>query len=47
MAYPDAWIYQLDDRGIARVALRETEHYRLALDFLRDPEKRMADLLGD
>ncbi|GGE08548.1 ATPase AAA [Polymorphobacter glacialis] len=47
MAYPDATIYQLDDRGILPTTLRDTDHYRVTLDFLRDPEKRIADLLGD
>ena len=47
MTYPDATIYALDDDGIRRVALRETEHYRVTTSFLRDPEKRVADLLRD
>ncbi len=47
MAYPDAWIYALGDDGIARVALRDTDHYRVTLDTLRDPEKRIGDLLRD
>ncbi len=47
MAYPDAWIYALGDDGIGRVALRDTDHYRVTLDTLRDPEKRIGDLLRD
>lgn len=47
MAYPDATIYRLDEGGILPTTLRETDHYRVTLDFLRDPEKRIVDLLGD
>ncbi len=47
MAYPEAWIYELSADGIARVALRDTDHYRVTLDILRDPEARLARLLGD
>ena len=46
MAYPEAWIYQLSAGGIERVTLRDTDHYRITLDTLRDPEARMARLLG-
>ena len=28
MAYPDAWIYRLDEDGITRLSYEETEHYR-------------------
>ena len=47
MAYPDATIYQLGDTGIEPVALRDTDHYRITVDTLRDPEARMARLLCD
>lgn len=47
MAYPDATIYRLDEGGVLPVTLRETDHYRVTLDILRDPEKRIADLLND
>jgi len=45
MAYPDAWIYQIGDDGLERVAYEQTEHYVVTKDFLRDPKRRLADLL--
>lgn len=44
MAYPNAWIYQINARGLERVALEDTEHYVVARRFLNDP-KRQLDLL--
>lgn len=38
MAYPGATIYQLDKQGIKTVNYRDTEHYRLTLDFLQSGE---------
>jgi predicted ATPase len=37
MAYPDAHLYELSDRGIERVEYRDTDHYRLTRAFLDDP----------
>jgi predicted ATPase len=44
MAYPNAWIYQINAQDIARVSYTETEHYVIAKRFLNDP-KTMLDLL--
>jgi predicted ATPase len=46
MAYPDAWIYQIGDGGLERIAYEQTEHYRVTRDFLGDPKRRLNDLLG-
>ena len=46
MAYPDAWIYQLDGLGVRRVMYEETEHYKITRDFLANP-KRMMNVLFD
>ena len=47
MAYPDARIYRLDGDGIAECTLRETDHYHITTDFLRDPERRVERLLAE
>ena len=44
MAYPDAWIYRLDDDGITRLTYEETEHYQVTRDFLNN-HRRMLDIL--
>lgn len=44
MAYPDAEILQLTGEGIAPVAYRDTEHYRITKYFLDCPEKMLAEL---
>ncbi len=46
MAYPDAYIYSLSTKGIARVDYYETEHYQVMHDFMVNP-KRMLDILLD
>ena len=45
MAYPGACIYELSDAGIAKVAYKDTEHYRMTKQFLDDPERMMKYLL--
>lgn len=47
MAYPAAWIYQLDEAGIARVQYTETEHYQVTRDFLNSHEIMLQHLLDD
>lgn len=44
MAYPDAWIYQLDAAGVRRVDYQDTEHYQVTRNFLANPQ-RMMDVL--
>lgn len=45
MAYPDAWIYEIGEDGLQRVAYEDTEHYLVTRDFLADPKRRLADLM--
>ena len=45
MAYPNAWIYQISERGYERVALEQTEHYVIAKRFLNDPHRQLAEFL--
>jgi len=46
MAYPDALIYWLSEDGrIDRVAYAETEHWRVAKDFMSAPERMLKHLL--
>jgi predicted ATPase len=45
MAYPGACIYELSDEGIAKVAYKDTEHYRMTKQFLENPERMMKYLL--
>lgn len=47
MAYPDAWIYQLEDEGISHVKYTDTEHYQVARDFLNNYETMLGVLLAD
>ncbi len=45
MAYPGARILELSDGGIAEVAYKDTEHYRMTKQFLDDPERMLRYLL--
>lgn len=44
MAYPDSWIYQIQD-GIKLVKYEETEHYQVTKAFLNDTRKMLNILL--
>lgn len=44
MAYPDAWIYQLDASGVRRVDYQDTEHYQVTRNFLANPQPMMGHL---
>ena len=44
MAYPDADIYQIDERGLTRTADEDTEHYIVAKSFLNDTKRQLARL---
>jgi predicted ATPase len=46
LAYPGATIYEIDDRGISAVDYRDTDHYRLTLAFLEDPERFLGHLFA-
>ncbi len=41
MAYPEAWIYQLDGEGIRTIAYQESEHYLVTRGFLSHPKRTM------
>lgn len=45
MAYPNAWIYQINGSGLERVKLEDTEHYVVARRFLADPHTQISKLL--
>lgn len=45
LAYPNATIYQLDEAGIKAVSYRETEHYQVTADFLKNPDLLLRQLL--
>jgi predicted ATPase len=47
MAYPDAWVYWIDENGIQRKPYKETPHYQIMLDFVNQPERMLDVLLGD
>ena len=47
MAYPDARIYLLGDRGIRPVAYEETEHYLITRGFLSNPRRSFSAILGE
>jgi predicted ATPase len=46
MAYPEATIYELSERGIEQVAYEDTDHYRLTRSFLEDPGQFLHHLFG-
>ncbi|MDF2837278.1 MAG: family ATPase [Paenibacillus sp.] len=47
MAYPDAWIYRLTDRGIERTAWEDTDHYIITSQFLNNRDRMLRELLDD
>ncbi|MDZ7359353.1 MAG: AAA family ATPase [candidate division KSB1 bacterium] len=47
MAYPNARIYHLSESGIQEVKYTETEHYKIAKDFLNRPEQTLRALLDE
>jgi predicted ATPase len=47
MAYPDAWIYSLDEKSIARISYEETEHYQVTKDFLNNHQMMLNILLAE
>lgn len=46
MAYPQSWIYVLQQDGIQRAEYEETEHYKITRYFLNNTRKMLTDLLG-
>lgn len=47
LAYPEARIFSLDERGIAEVEYEKTEHYALTRDFLLNRERYLRRLKAD
>lgn len=47
LAYPGAWIYQIDNTGISRVGYEDTEHYAVMKAFLNNPEKMLEELFQE
>lgn len=47
MAYPHATIYEFSEKGIARVAYEDTEHYRVTRDFLNKRKMMLKILMED
>jgi predicted ATPase len=47
MAYPEALIYQLDEKGIREMAYTNTDHYLVTRGFLSNPRRILSELLND
>ena len=45
MAYPEAWIYQIGEKGIDRIAYEDTEHFQVTKSFLNGRERMLEQLL--
>lgn len=46
MGFPEATLLSFDGGGIHAVAYRDTDHYRITLDFLADPDQGVARALA-
>ena len=46
LTFPDAEIYQIQDDGIFSVPFQETNHYRITVRFLQNPQSAVNDILG-
>jgi predicted ATPase len=47
LAYPEAWIYQLDEHGLRKVAYDDTSTVRVTREFLSDRERTLGDLFSE
>ncbi|HEY9260618.1 MAG TPA: AAA family ATPase [Chitinophaga sp.] len=47
MAYPDATIYELTEKGIHKTSYTETANYKISRHFINDHENMVKILLGD
>ena len=47
MAYPGAWIYQLSEVGLERVAYDDTDHVQITRNFLASPARMIRHLFAD
>jgi len=46
-SYPGALIYKLDEHGLSRTTLEETEHYNVTRDFLLNPQRFLKHLFDE
>ncbi len=46
LAFPDAEVYQIREEGIESVRFQDTDHYRITVRFLQNPESAIEDILG-
>ncbi|WP_018887201.1 AAA family ATPase [Paenibacillus massiliensis] len=47
MAYPQSWIYKVDQEGLNRCSLEETDHYIVTKEFMNNRERMLGELLDD
>jgi predicted ATPase len=47
LAYPGAWIYQLDEHGLWKVAYDDTSTVRVTRDFLDDRDRTLDELFSE
>jgi predicted ATPase len=47
LAYPEAWIYELDEHGLQKVAYEDTSTVRVTRDFLGDRDGTLDELLSE
>lgn len=47
MGYPDALIYEIGAKGIAKIDYEETDHFRVTRDFLNKRERMLRHLFAD
>ena len=45
LAYPRAWIYQLDEEGVKKIEYEQTEHYSVTRQFLNDYQQLLEILM--
>lgn len=47
LGYPNAWIYQVSETGLDRIAYEDTDHYQVTKSFLTRRERMLDVLLKD
>ena len=47
MTFPGAEIYQIQKDGIVSLPYNETEHYKMTVRFMRNPESALEAILGE
>lgn len=47
LAYPNAWIYQISEHGLERIAYEDTDHYRVTRRFLLNRQRMLEVLMAD